>query len=227
MNIPLAYKLKFWIKNTMLSTATGAVVGMLIGFGILGAIPGAIIGLIAYQIIFRRYLWGNKSGDFQYQYRGELLEKQIQKSIKSHFGILTYLRYYMDRFNNIGFLQTEICNNLLKAKGIDSNKPILFAIYIKLASLALKDDDLAKEQKFLREAVRVFPYDLISNYRLAINLEKANLAEEAIQHYKTAMTDSVYRSDKLQSFLQEQIDRINIKGTMKKPPALGLRFSSW
>lgn len=211
----------------MLSTATGAVVGMFIGFGILGAIPGAIIGLIAYQIIFRRYLWGNKRGDFQYQYRGEILEKQVQKTVKAHFGRLTYLRYYTDRFNNIGFFQTEVCNKLLNAEGINSNKTILFAIYIKLASLALKDDDLAKEQKLLRQAMSVFPYDLISNYRLAVNLEKADLAKEAIEHYNTAMADSQYRSEYLQSFLQEQIDRINIKGTMKKPPALGLRFSSW
>lgn len=211
----------------MLSTATGTVIGMFIGFGVIGAIPGAIIGLIAYQIIFRRYLWGNKRGDFQYQFRGELLEKQLRKSVKSHFGILTYLRYYMDRYNNIGFFQTEVCNKLLNAGGMNSNKPILFAIYIKLASLALKDDDLVKEQKFLRQAMIVFPYDLISNFRLAINLEKADLAEEAIAHYKTAMADSQYRSENLQSFLQEQIDRIKIKGTMKKPPALGLRFSSW
>jgi hypothetical protein len=47
MKIPLIYAIKFWIKNSMLSTATGAVVGMLIWFGILGAIPSAIIGFIA------------------------------------------------------------------------------------------------------------------------------------------------------------------------------------
>lgn len=62
----------------------------------------------------------------------------------------------MDQFN-IGYFQTEVCNKLLNVEGISSNKLILFAIYIKLASLALKDDDLAKEQKFLRQAMCVDP----------------------------------------------------------------------
>ena len=161
MNIPFTYMIKFWIKNTLLSTGTGTVVGMLFGFGILGAIPGAIIGLIAYQILFIRYLWGNKKGDLQYQYRGELLEKEIKGSIKSHFGIFTYLRYYMDQFNNIGYFQSQVCNKLLNAEGINSNQATLFAIYIKLASLALKDDDLVKEQKLLKEAMNISPFDLI------------------------------------------------------------------
>lgn len=227
MDIPLVYTFKFWIKNSFLSTATGAVVGMLIGFGILGAIPGAIIGLIVYQIIFGKFFWGKRRGDFQYQYRGEILEKQIRQSIKNHFGRLTYLRYYMDQFNNIGWFQADVCNKLLNAEGINSNEQILFAIYIKMASLSLKDDDLVKEQKFLREALKLFPNDLLSNYRLAVNLEKTDSAKDARKHYETAMTDNQFFSKHLNDFLQNQINRINTKGTLKKPPALGLRFTSW
>lgn len=151
MKIPVRYNLKFYLKYSLMASATGAIVGLLVRVVPFGPIVGLIVGFIASQVAFLQYRFGSKRGDYEYSYLGEEIELAVD--IKST--------------------------------------------------------------------------DFLANYRLAIAHEKDGDAEKAIHHYEQALEDERGLSEPLESFVHQQIERVQSEGPMIKPSALGLRFSSW
>lgn len=184
----------------------------------------AFLAFIIYQgFSFSRY-FGNRRGEFEYEYRNDLIEAYVKKLVMKTFGSFTYINYIQDGFNEISSAQEEICTRLQKEDTIKNNYEALFNILIKMNKIALKQDNFEKEKAILFSATKINPNDLIANYRLAVCYEMEGSKDEAIKHYLLATTDSYLTSNQLRKFILSQIKRIELKGTMNRPPVLGAKY---
>lgn len=147
--------------------------------------------------------------------------------IKKECGIFSFIRYYLDGLSNVSSYQEDICKTLLKNKNVREDTENLFVLYVKLAILLLKDDNFSKEIEMLKLALGIKQNDLVANYRLAISYERNNSVDDAITHYKRALNDPMINSKILEQFILKQIERVETTGPLKKPPTLGLKYTSW
>lgn len=227
MKIPFYYYLKVYFKNAIMASGTGIIVGILTPFVYLGGTIGLIVGFIASQIIVFKYFLGSLRGNFEYHYLEHINNNAVYQLIRFHFGIFSLIWYRLDDFNNIGYYQLSLCNQLIKSNTLKLSLDDRLVLLIKIASLKLKDDNLQGEINFLSQALEIKKFDLVANYRLAIAYEKQGLADKAIDHYQRALRSGSNVSDQLRAFIHQQADRVKAQGPMAKPPTLGLRFSSW
>jgi hypothetical protein len=121
MNIPFEFYIQYWLKNSILALATGFIIVFFIPplFALCPLI--GLIGLPIYQVFIFRYFWGNRKGNFEYNYREIKLEKTIRRIIIKMHGGMAFFRYYMDQFNQISSLQEDMCPKLLRNKDIQNN----------------------------------------------------------------------------------------------------------
>jgi tetratricopeptide (TPR) repeat protein len=229
MKVSNSFYLSFWLKNTLMAFATGALIGLfssqiIIIYSIpVNIIIGACLAIVLYQISAYIKFFGKRRGEFEYDFKVELIEKKVKALVFRHLGIFQYVRYLSDGLNNISTAQGELCKRLIAIVS-DEDK---YFIYMKISLLENKNDDLEKEISFLKSALEKNDKDLIANYRLAVCLELNKDAESAIKHYHQALTDTSIDSVELKDFIKLQIERVNSKGPLNKPPALGLRYTSW
>ncbi|MCP4111762.1 MAG: hypothetical protein GY749_40600 [Desulfobacteraceae bacterium] len=156
-----------------------------------------------------------------------MIEKNIKKMVLKSFGSLIYTNYVQDGFNAICPAQEDICKRLLQHTSIKENDENLFYIYIKMSSLAIKEDNFIKQKQMALSAIELKPDDLIANYRLAVCYEMEGSADEAIKHYYAASNDPDLNSDQLRKFIVSQIERIKLKGPMNRPPVSGTKYMAW
>jgi len=123
--------------------------------------------------------------------------------------------------------QQDICLRLLKADSIIESNENLSYVYYKLSDIARREDNFEKEKKSLYEAISNKPNDLMVCYRLAVCCELDGLAEDAIKYYKLASNNPHLISEALRKFILTQVERIELKGPMNRPPVLGARYQAW
>jgi tetratricopeptide (TPR) repeat protein len=216
-----------------MAIGTGLVIGYISsGIIVIGAPPinsllGAALAFVIYQgVTFSRF-FGKRRGEFEYEYRCDLIEKLVKKLVLKYLGVSTFINYFQDQFNSISSEQERICQRLLRNELIKSDEEFLFSIYMKLSILAIKDDSPKKEKNALISALELKPNSLIANYRLALYYEIEGLVDDAINHYKAALRDPNIYSEQLKTFISLQVERIKLKGPLNRPPALGARYMSW
>jgi len=213
-----------------MAIGTGFVVGIFSSYliivydPIINALIGAFLAFIIYQVVSFARFFGKRRGEFEYDYRNDLVEKYIRKIVLKTFGILTYINFIQDGFNDISSTQEDICKRLLINESIKSSSSNLFFIYLKMSNLSMKLDNFKKEKEMLLSAIDLEPSDLISNYRLAVCHEMEGSAENAIKHYNLATNDPYLSSNQLREFILSQVERIKLKGPMNRPPVLGAKY---
>ena len=213
-----------------MAVGTGFVLGIFSSYliivydPIINALLGAFLALIIYQVVSFSRFFGKRRGEFEYEYRNDLVEKYIKKMVLKTFGILAYINFIQDGFNEISSTQEDICKRLIKNEGIKSSSSNLFFIYLKMSNLSMKLNNFKKEKEMILSAIHLKPNDLIANYRLAICHEMEGSAENAIKHYNLATNDPFLRSNQLRKFILSQVERIKLKGPMNRPPVLGAKY---
>ena len=221
------------VKNSALATAVGAVAGffsagLIVFFDPrINFIAGVIIGFATYQFSAFNHVFGKRRGEFEYNYRFLLLERAINKIIFREFSIFQYLRFRIDHFNSVSLYQEKICEIILSERKDFLSEEDLFVIYFKKSVLGMKNDDLGKEISMLKSAKLYNNRDLTVNFRLGLCFESLGNGDEAVQCYKTALTDPFLYSRQLKSFIESQINRVKLHGPLKKPPTLGLKYACW
>ena len=230
MKISSSFYIRSWLKNSLMAIGTGFVMGYF--SSIIIPLPnntliGAIVAFIIYQYVSFDRFFGARRGEFEYEYRNDLVEKNINKLVLKSFGISTYIDFILDGFNAICTIQEEICKRLLQNASIKQSAENLFFSYIKMSNLAMKQDDFKKEKQMLVSANELRPNDLIANYRLAVCYEMDGSVDDAIKHYYLASNDPYLNSNQLRKFILSQVERIKLKGPMNRPPALGAKYMVW
>jgi len=82
-------------------------------------------------------------------------------------------------------------------------------------------------ERMLNEAISKRPNDLMVCYRLAVCCVLDGLVEDAIHYYKLASNNPYLISTALRKFITAQVERIELKGPMNRPPVLGARYQAW
>ncbi len=188
---------------------------------------GALIASFIYQITAYSKFWGKRRGEFEYQFKVGAIDRKVKKLVFRYQGYLKHLSYISDGMNNISTAQGDLCKSLIENDLVKSNDEHMYYVYMKISLLENKNDNLEKEISFLNSALQLKPDDLIANYRLAVCFELKGSAVNAIKHYEKSLLDIEIDSKEIKDYIKLQIERINIKGIMDKPPALGLRYMSW
>ncbi|WDP92010.1 MAG: hypothetical protein HUN04_20730 [Desulfobacter sp.] len=233
MKIPFSFYFKHWLSTLLLALTTGALVGIFsfqTGFGIVYKYVNNItisIGLffLYSQLISYRHFWGSQRGNFEFMFVENTFEKEIANSILRYFGYITYLRYKIDNYHSAGYFQFSMCDKLIQKSEIHSNLELYHLIFVKMAHLSYKDGNYSKGLNFLQKAIELKEDSLIANFRFGVAQEKENEVEKAVRFYKKASTSQEITTKGIQNFIMDQIDRVQSKGPMIKPPMPGTRFN--
>lgn len=182
-----------------MALGTGAILSVLIPQVLILA-PWLALSLFAvYQYYAYRYFFGNRRGDFEFAYRKYIIEKMIRNSVRYNYGTLGLLRYLLNSLNQISSYGDTYLLELLTHLRPWCNVNAPFAILVKLAEEASKNDDLGKEKQYLVKALELKPQDFVVHFMLGVAYEKAGMGEEAIAHYRAGLTDPEAPSDSLKN----------------------------
>lgn len=226
MKIPTNFYIFFWLKNSLLSLATGFLILLLIP-PLFALTPWfGFILFVIYQVVIFKYFFGDLRGDFEYAYRMAIIEKMIRSAIRKKYGVFVFLRYLSDQLSQIRTFKEDYIVNLSTIKP-ECAEDIEFAICIKLAELSIRNGDSENEKKYLERAIEKKPTNLLSHFKLAVYLEGVGLGTDAIDHYKLALQDPYGITNQLRKFISQQISLVENYGPRKKPPMPGLRFLTW
>ena len=233
MKIDSSFYIKTWFSKSLMAIGTGLVVGYFSSVIIISYIPpvnaliGMIVSFLIYQYISFSLFFGDRRGEFEYQYRIALMEKFIKKLVLRSCGIFSFLNYFQDQFNSIRPAQKSICQKLLKDPKISKDDNSLFCLYYKLANLELREDNFKNEKLMLQSALALKPNDLLANFKYAICCEMDGAVDEAINYYELAAKDPYIVSESLKKYIMEHIERIKQKGPINRMPVLGLKYQSY
>ena len=219
-HIPLFYYLGIWIKISLMAAATGSVVGL-----ILGSYPGALIGTycgaFGGQVATLRNFFGDKRGQFEYEYCKKHALKKAKKALIQTIGWFTCQRLYLSEFGEISWSEGEHYKEIIKNSTLHSNDR--YCMYIRAAYVLVKKRKYEKAIIKLQKANEIYPTALVSNFMIAQSFERLGDAENAISAYGMAMNGLSSDSNKITKYLNDQIVRVQTKGPSKKPPMGGLR----
>ena len=214
MKVSGSFYFRSWFKNSLMAIGTGFVLGY-ISSGIIpihdppvNALIGVALSFAIYQSVSFSRFFGKRRGEFEYEYRNDLIEKAVKSLVLRFLGLSTFINYFQDHFNNVSAEQEDICRKLLRNEIVKNNDESLFSIYIKLSGLALKDDNPQKEKSALMSAIEIKPNDLLAHYRLPLCCEMDGLKNDAINHYRTALKDPSLYSEQLKKFILSQIEQV-------------------
>ncbi|MDA3896713.1 MAG: hypothetical protein PF482_11280 [Desulfobacteraceae bacterium] len=233
MKISSSFYISSWLKNSLMAIGTGFVLGHFSTMIIhiydppINFLIGAVIAFILYQLSSFKRFFGSRRGEFEYEYRIDLAEKIIKKLVFRTFGLFTFIKYFQDQFNALRTSQKDICRNLLKNANITQDNKSLYYIYYKLSNLELREDNFKEEINMLNLAISVKANDLLANFRLAVCYEMDGFLDDAIKYYHLASNDPYLNSDVLKKYILSQVERIEQKGPMHRPPALGAKYQAW
>lgn len=109
-------------------------------------------------------------------------------------------------------------------ESIEKSKNKEISLIISMAKKERKLGDVSSANIILREAIQVFEDNFVLLVRYAISCENMNFKEDAIAAYVSALAKMPGQSIKLQQFIQQQIDRVQLEGPTKKSSAPGLQY---
>ena len=96
-------------------------------------------------------------------------------------------------------------------------------MYIRAADVLTRKRKYEKSINKLEKAIQLYPTALVANFMIAQSFERLGDAEKSILAYKSAAKDPSCNSKFLTKYLNDQVERVQIKGPSKKSPMAGLR----
>jgi tetratricopeptide (TPR) repeat protein len=223
-HITIFYYLSTWLKASFLASATGLFLGYM-GFIVFafpyGASIGLLIGLAWGQVVSISLFWGPSRGLFEYENRKYEVLKKAKTILIEILGWLKCQRFYLEEFGEISWSEGETYDEPLKDYKVNSDDR--FFVLIRAAQLAINKRKYDKAIKYLQDALRLNPSELVVNFMLGQSFERTGKAEDAVCAYTSAMDNPLCVSDSLKKYVKDQIERIETKGPLKKPPMPGLR----
>lgn len=217
------YRVRWWLKQSSMAVATGLLFGYMASpflafldsplFG--GALIGAVVGFVAFQVSALKQLREGHRGAIEYAHREAQIESRI-KSIRLTPANVTYDILLLD------FSGAEAFLNILKDRRTRSDDET-FIIYMGAAREATRFAEDRKANALLHQAVQLKPHHLVANFRLAEAFERTGAAKEAIEAYRTALTDPSIQSRTLEAFVMSQVERVKTCGPNRRSQYYGLR----
>ncbi len=225
IKVPIKYYVNYWIKGSILATATGMLVIIFIPPIAIRYPYFFVIGFILYQVYFFRLLIsGEKRSDLEFNYFKNMKNKLLFEEIKRKYGFLCYLKFRIDEYSQFRNFQTKILFDMLN---YSNSCKIGNLVYFKLAEIARLSDSTEKEKVFLEKALDSKKEDVYYNILLAICYEKLGDGIMAIKRYEMVINLCGNISEALKSYIEKQINRVKSNGPRRKPPIPGLRFLTW
>jgi len=222
ISIPTDFYLKFYLKNSLMALGTGFVLGFLTGL-IFAAIPlflgiflGSLISFIAYQFTAIAYFFGKRRGMFEHCYRIEIVEQSIRQTIATHLGFFVLFRYGLDSLNRIHVFQMAVCEKLSRIESVANDPTKMADLYLKMASLAGKEENVTSEIQLLKKAFEFIPNDFLVNYHLASVYAKSKITAKAIDHYRLAMESPHFNSSPLKRLVLQKLEAIHPSVALQK-----------
>lgn len=214
------YRVRWWLKQSSMAVATGIVLGYMASpflaflapppFG--GALIGAVVGFVAFQVSALKQLRGGHQGAIEYAHR--------EAQIESRIGSIRLTP--ADDILLLAVLGAEAFLNILKDRRTRSDDET-FIIYMGAAREATRFAEDRKAIELLHQAVQLKPHHLVANFRLAEAFERTGAAKEAIEAYRTALTDPSIQSRTLEAFVMSQVERVKTCGPNRRSQYYGLR----
>jgi tetratricopeptide (TPR) repeat protein len=186
-----------------------------------GASIGVFIGLAWGQVVSISLFCGPSRGLFEYENRKYKVMKKAKKILIKILGWLECQMLYLEEFGEISWSEGETYDELLKDYKVNSDDR--FFVLIMAAKLATNKRKYENAIKYLEDALKQNPSELVANFMLGQSFERMGKAEDAVCAYKSALDDPLCISDSLKKYVKDQIERIETKGPLKKPPMPGLR----
>ncbi len=125
MSIPKSFYVRFWLKNSMTTVATGVVIGlMLASFThlLLFAFATPIFAPAVYQFAVYEHFNGKRRGHFEYAYQERLLREATYSFVIKILGLGSYMRLYMDELSALGSVREDIYKRLEEKEKISKMK---------------------------------------------------------------------------------------------------------
>jgi hypothetical protein len=97
----------------------------------------------------------------------------------------------------------------------DADPERQFYLYMSMGLRAVKSYTYSKALEAWMEAVKLKPYDLVANFRLAALWEYNGNGAEAIRGYQAALQDPDLDSTPLREFITSQLERVKARGPRK------------
>jgi tetratricopeptide (TPR) repeat protein len=218
------YRVRWWLKQSSMAVATGLVLGymaipflaFLITSPFGGALIGAVVGFVAFQVSALKQLRGGRRGAIEYAHREAQIESRIE-SIRLTPADIT------DDILLLDFSGAEAFLNILKDRRTRSDDET-FIIYMGAARGATRFAEDRKAIELLHQAVQLKPHHLVANFRLAEAFERTGAAKEAIEAYRSALTDPSIQSRTLEAFVMSQVERVKTRGPNRRSQYYGLRY---
>jgi len=219
-HIPLFYYLGIWINISIMATATGSIVGLILASWV-GAIIGTICGVFGGQLSIIRNFWGGKRGRFEYEYCKNHALKKAKKALIKAIGWFSCQRLYLSELGEISWSEGEAYKDIIMNSKLENEK--IYFMYIRAADVLTRKRKYEKSINKLEKAIQLYPTALVANFMIAQSFERLGDAEKSILSYKSAAKDPSCNSKYLTKYLNDQVERVQIKGPAKKSPMAGLR----
>lgn len=97
-------------------------------------------------------------------------------------------------------------------------------VCLKIINQELKYSDQNSAYLKLQEALKIYPENFVIQFRYAISCERVGKAEDAIAAYQRALKLIPESSGTLTAYVNNQINRVKIKGPSKGAAVLGLKY---
>lgn len=123
----------------------------------------------------------------------------------------------------LDFSGAEAFLNILKDRRTRSDDET-FIIYMGAARGATRFAEDRKAIELLHQAVQLKPHHLVANFRLAEAFERTGAAKEAIEAYRSALTDPSIQSRTLEAFVMSQVERVKTRGPNRRSQYYGLKY---
>jgi tetratricopeptide (TPR) repeat protein len=148
-------------------------------------------------------------------------EKTADETILQKMGREAYQQLYLEELASLtldGFFQ-ECANN----QAVKDDGELRCYILAKKANFEAKEDDYARAEECLREALALKPQTFLLWMRLAEVSERLGAGAEAISAYEHALTLAPEKPQ-IMEYLRAQIRLVQTRGPRKQPPMQGLRY---
>jgi tetratricopeptide (TPR) repeat protein len=203
-----------------MSAAIGSIIGLILA-AFVGALIGAFCGVLGGQLASIRNFWGDKRGQFEYEYCESHTLRKAKKILIKAIGWFSCQRLYLSELGEISWSEGEQYKDIIKKINVEDEDK--YYIYIRAGYVLKTKRKYENSIVKLEKAIEIHPATLVPTFMIAQSFERLGEAEKAILAYKTALEDSYCKSNNIREYLNDQIQRVQIKGPSKKSPMSGLR----
>jgi tetratricopeptide (TPR) repeat protein len=181
-----------------------------------------LIASFLIPVVFGNRIFRRKGSSFpEYDQIEQQFDKTANDLILSKLGEDIYLKLYREELNWVELDGIRICQGLLNRDEVIKDDELRFYLYVRMADFYIKDDQYHNAIDYLKRALIINPLNLIVNLKIAEVYEWMGSEANAISSYETAFINSSNVSERFQTHIRSQIERINKKGSRKRLPRRG------